>query len=216
MQGGPSFAGSRVRSAHSATVPSGSEVNDRSTTLVTTALRTAVTAVLVLAGCAPTAKLSELRRQGMSVQERGGGWYVYRAPEGYRFSMPGVPLMESQMFTFMGTPVPERFFDLSAELNTRGFLVRVFDARQLPPEQQELLRDDAIDLFLSLNMEVQERRTVVEAGRDVEHIAADYGFHHIAMIRSFIRDGFVIQMLAIIQRGMGTPHDAHTFFRSAM
>lgn len=88
-------------------------------------------ALLVLSACVSNARVADLETLGVRIQDRGAGWYELRAPEGYSFRMPGVPLVERERFSYAGKPVPQRFFDLTTEAGSRGFLVHVFDAREL-------------------------------------------------------------------------------------
>ncbi len=73
------------------------------------------------------------------MQPADPGWYRFDAPEHYDFSMPGVPQVADEQFAFDGTSVPERSFELTSEASSRGYELRVFDARRLDPSDREAL-----------------------------------------------------------------------------
>jgi len=175
-------------------------------------------ALVTMPACAGSTRIADLNRLGVCVRVEGGGWYRLRAEEGYAFAMPGLPLAIREDFYFGGVQVPEQFFDLSLEANTRGFLVRVFDARELEPEARERLRIEALDMFLPPRGQIHDRQTIVVGGVDVERIVAEgySGYTHLGILYSFVRGGFVFQMLVIADPESGAPTDAEAFLRSAL
>jgi hypothetical protein len=130
--------------------------------------------------------------------------------------MPGLPLMMEEEFVFGGQVVPQRFFDLSAEADTRAYLVRVFDAGDLDPESRRALRDEAESLMMPAEPRVVHDDVVRREGREVHRMQVEgYPIDHTGELRSFVDGGFVWQMLVITQTGTGQPTDGEAFFGSA-
>lgn len=169
---------------------------------------------LTAIACGGSSRIAELSREGIHVApEAGVGWYRLRTDEGYSLSLPGLPLTEREEFVFGGVVVPQRFFDLRTEGQSRGYLVRVFDARALSDGSREELRQQAMELFVPHGAEIAQREAMV-AGEQL--VVDGYSQHgHVGLLRSFVRDGFVWQMLLVMHPGAGAPSDAAKFFGSA-
>jgi hypothetical protein len=176
--------------------------------------RTLLFAFTVVTACGGSSRIADLSREGIHVApEAAVGWYRLRTDEGYSLSLPGLPRTEREEFYFGGTAVPQRFFDLSTEAQSRGYLVRVFDARRLSEESREELREQALELFLPHGAEVVGRETL-DPGEQL--LVDGYSVHgHMGLLRSFVRAGFVWQMLLVFEPGGGGPSEAAKFFGSA-
>lgn len=160
------------------------------------------------------ARRSALNAAGIQVRETGDGWEELRAPEGYHFAMPGVPQMQEESFQFRGVEVPQRFFDLSAQLNSMAYLVRVFDARALAPSDRERLREEGRGLFLPTGTHV-----VSERPYGAHRVVVIDGFgemgNHRGLLHEFEENGFVWFMMVISEAVLGPPAGNDVFFASA-
>lgn len=171
---------------------------------------------VLLTACGGAGEVRQLETLGVRIQPREAGWYRLRSEAGYSFELPGVPLAEREEYGLGGARIPALFYDLSAEMSSRGFLVRAFDARALDDAEREELRRLAEEQIARAGETISDRREVRDAGVTVHQIVVEpvtmYG--HLALVRTFVRGPFVFQLVAIILPGDGEPGDAERMFRS--
>ncbi len=178
--------------------------------------RAALVVALVLAGCGAAFEARSLETLGVRARAEERGWFELRSDAGYRFEMPGVPHAEPEEYALRGQLVRAIFYDLRAEMSSRGFRVRAFDAGELDGEGREAVRVQAEAQAMRIGEQVSGRRELVEDGVTVhEAIVEPVTMHgHIAIVRTFVRGRFVFQLIAVVMPGGGRPDDAYRFFRS--
>jgi hypothetical protein len=167
-------------------------------------------------GCVPSAEMEALQTMGVRTRAIDLGWYQLASADGYRFEMPGVPVAEHERFRFGGQAVTATFYDLDAEMHSRGFLLRAFDARSLDERGREALRLEAEADVVRAGSEVSHRDRFVERAIEMHEIVVEeIGPNgHVAWVRTFVDGIFVFQLTAIVHPGAGVPEDARRFLRS--
>jgi hypothetical protein len=175
---------------------------------------------LVLIGvgsaCITDTRLRDLETVGIVTRVDTLGWYRFERAGAYRFRMPGVPVAERESYFFGGVSVPALYFDLSAEANSRGYLLRVFDAVELDPPAREALREEAEAMMLRAAEDASAPETVPYAGGMAhERLLRDLTSNgHHGILRTVVLDRFVFQLVVIMAPGSGDASDARAFFDS--
>jgi hypothetical protein len=171
--------------------------------------------LFVLPACGPPAEIADLRAIGVRTQEYGRGWYRFRSDDGYSFQMPGVPLSERQTYAIAGARVDAIFYDLTAELGSRGYLLRAFDARELDRAQREELREQAEAMIVRSNEASEPRRVPTRGVEAVERVVQGLSINgHFGVLRTMVLGPFVFQLLVVLPPSAGDPGDARQFFES--
>lgn len=173
-------------------------------------------AVVALGACIgiDEGAVSSLRALGIQVIASDG--YLLRSSEGWRAVFPGVPLAERQEYRLGSHVVPATFLDLSAEADSRAYLLHVYDARALGPHEREELRALAERHVLETGRAVRPR--VAREGDVTVHdnVVMESGgmTDHDVILRTCVLGGFVIEAAVIVAHGAGDPSDARQFFAS--
>lgn len=169
----------------------------------------------LLPACGAQAEIGQLRELGVRTQEHGLGWYRFRSDAGYSFRMPGVPLSERQTYTLGGHRIDAIFYDLTAELGSRGYLLRAFDAGELDPNQREELRQLAENMIVSDHEASPPRRVSHQGVECFERVVQDLSMNgHFGVLRTMVLGRFVFQLTVILPPSAGDPGDARQFFES--
>lgn len=165
---------------------------------------------LACVGCGAASGAGQLETLGVHVERRDPGWYRLRSDAGYSFELPGVPRAEREEHALGGALVPTVYYRLMAEMSSRGYLVRVYDARELDPAEREELRARAEERLLRSAEEVSARRRRVIGAVAVHEAIIEplsiYG--HIGLVRTFVRGPFVFEIVTVLLPGGGPPDDA--------
>lgn len=171
---------------------------------------------MLVAGCGASADIAALETLNVRTREVGRGWYRLESGDAYVFDMPGVPLAEPERYDFGGREIRATFYDLSAELDSRGFLVRAFDAHELDEAEREALRREAEAQITQAGEGTSNARTFVERGIQVHELQVEWvsSHGHVAWVRTFVDGPFVFQVTAILVGGAGVPEDVSRFMRS--
>jgi hypothetical protein len=172
--------------------------------------------MITAAGCMgmdPEA-VSSLRALRIQVIEHDG--YLLRSEDGWSARFAALPLSAREEYQFRSATVPTVFLDMNAELNSRGYLLRVYDARALDDGDREALRVLAEQRVMESG-EPSPPRITREGDAEVHDVVITNLVntpYHSATLRTFVLGGFVFEAVVIAQRDMGAPSDTRAFFSS--
>lgn len=182
-------------------------------------LTVAYVASLALLGVTACAALDEtaiasLRAQGLHVF--AGNGYVVRSDEGWQAEFPALPSAEREEYGLGSRLVRATSVSLYTEGNSRGYVLRVYDARAMTSEAREELRALA-ERNVSRLGEAGPSHIAHEGGVAMHELTIpeleDNPFHA-ALVRTFVLDGFVVEAIVYAQHGLGASSDARAFFAS--
>lgn len=177
-----------------------------------------LSSMLLLSACGGLlnggAQRSTLETAGIEVRAMNTGWYEMRTPEGYHFAMPGFPRMQEESVTFGGADVPQRFFELYAQLSSVAYMVRVFDTRSLEAGDRQRLIEEGRQLFVPSGAQIMN--DIRQDGRNIVVIdgLGEEGNHR-GILHEFEMNGFVWFMFVVSEIHLGPPSGNEAFMASA-